>query len=58
MILDGYDANDLPVNSFTPTYCVNVDNIDEYYSPDQEFAPAAEWNIQTVDEYNAAHAND
>lgn len=57
-ILNGFDANNLPANSFTPTYCVNVDNIDEYYDPDLAFAPAAEWNIQNIDEYNAAHAND
>lgn len=55
-ILDGYDANDLPVNSFTPTYCVNVDNVDEYYDSNLEFAPPIKWNIQTIDEYNAANA--
>lgn len=56
-ILDGYDANNLPANSFTPTYCVNVDNIDDYFDPNLEFAPMAEWNIQNIDEYNAANAN-
>lgn len=56
-ILDGVDYNDLPANSYTPTYCVNVDNIEEYYDPDLAFAPAVEWNIQTTDEYNAANAN-
>lgn len=55
-ILNGFDANDLPVNSFTPTYCVNVDNVDEYYDPDLEFAPAIEWKIKTISEYNAANA--
>ena len=54
-ILDGYDANNLPANSFTPTYCVNVDNVEEYYDPDAEFAPPMEWNIQNIDEYNAAN---
>ena len=55
-ILDGADYNDLPINSYTPTYCVNVDNISEYYDPSLEFAPMLDWEIQTTDEYNAAAA--
>ena len=57
MILDGYDANNLPASSYTPTYCVNVDNINQYYDPNLEFAPAVPWNIMTIDEYNAYNAN-
>jgi ribose transport system substrate-binding protein len=57
-IQNGYDANNLPANSFTPTYCVNVDNIDQYYDPALQFAPMQDWNVQNIDEYNAAHAND
>jgi ABC-type sugar transport system substrate-binding protein len=55
-ILGGADYNDLPANSYTPTYCVNVDNIDEYYEPDLEFAPMLDWKVQTIDEYNAEAA--
>lgn len=55
-ILDGFDANNLPANSYTPTYCVNVDNVDEYYDPDLAFAPMVDWEIQNIDEYNAANA--
>ncbi|SHH72909.1 substrate-binding protein domain-containing protein [Sporobacter termitidis DSM 10068] len=55
-ILDGFDANDLPANSYTPTYCVNVDNVDQYYDPNLEFAPMLDWTLQTIDEYNAANA--
>lgn len=55
-ILDGADYNDLPANSYTPTYCVNVDNIDQYYDPALEFAPMLDWEIQTIEEYNAANA--
>jgi ABC-type sugar transport system substrate-binding protein len=55
-ILGGADYNDLPANSYTPTYCVNVDNIDEYYDPSLEFAPMLDWKVQTVTEYNAANA--
>jgi ribose transport system substrate-binding protein len=55
-ILDGADYNDLPANSYTPTYCVNVDNINEYYDPDLEFAPMLDWEIMTIEEYNAANA--
>ena len=57
MILDGYDANNLPASSYTPTYCVNVDNINQYYDPSLEFAPAVPWNVMTIDEYNAFNAN-
>lgn len=56
-ILDGADYNDLPANSYTPTYCVNIDNIDKYYDPNLEFAPMLDWKVQTVEEYNAANAN-
>ncbi len=55
-ILGGADYNDLPANSYTPTYCVNIDNIDKYYDPNLEFAPMLDWKIQTVEEYNAANA--
>ena len=57
MILDGYDANNLPASSYTPTYCVNVDNINQYYDPNLEFAPAVPWNVMTIDEYNTFNAN-
>ena len=57
MILDGYDANNLPASSYTPTYCVNVDNINEYYDPALEFAPAVPWDVMTIDEYNEYNAN-
>ena len=56
-ILDGWDANDLPVASYTPTYCVNVDNINEYYDPKLEFAAAVPWDFMTIAQYNAANAN-
>ena len=55
-ILDGFDANNLPVASYTPTYCVNVDNINEYYDPKLEFAPALPWDFMTIEQYNAANA--
>ena len=57
-ILDGYDANNLPANVFTPTGCINVDNVEEYYDPNEEFPPQDPWELQTIDEYNAAHADD
>ena len=56
-ILDGADYNDLPANSYTPTYCVNVDNVHEYYDPNLMFAPALPWHVQTVAQYNAENAN-
>lgn len=56
-ILDGYDANNLPANVFTPTGCINVDNVDEYYDPNEEFPPQEPWTLQNIDEYNAANAD-
>jgi len=56
-ILDGWDANNLPAASYTPTYCVNVDNIHEFYDPSLEFAPALPWDFMTIEEYNAFNAN-
>jgi ribose transport system substrate-binding protein len=54
-ILGGADYNNLPANSYTPTYCVNVDNVEEVFDPTLEFAPMQPWKIQTIDEYNAAN---
>ena len=50
---NGFDANNLPASSYTPTYCVNVDNINEYYDPDYAFALSMPWSVMTIDEYNA-----
>lgn len=51
---EGFDANNLPATSYTPTYCINVDNIDEFYTdPEALFAPMQPWDIQTIDQYNA-----
>lgn len=54
---EGFDANNLPATLYTPSDCVNVDNIDEFYNPNLLFAPAQDWKIMTIDEYNAANAN-
>ena len=56
-IFNGFDANDLPASSYTPTYCVNVDNVNNYYNPDLKFAPALPWDVETVDQYNTRNAN-
>ena len=56
-ILDGWDANNMPASSYTPTYCVNVDNINEFYDPNLEFAASVPWTALTIDEYNAENAN-
>ena len=56
-ILNGFDSNNLPASSYTPTYCVNVDNINTYYDPAYAFALSAPWSVMTIEEYNAANAN-
>jgi ribose transport system substrate-binding protein len=55
IIDEGFDANNLPATSYTPTYCVTVDNIAEYYDPDALFAPMQPWDVMTIDEYNSAN---
>ena len=50
------DCNDLPENSFTPTYCVTPENVDEVYTEGNLYADPMEWQIQTTDEYNEANA--
>ena len=56
-IMSGFDANNLPVNSFTPTYTVTAENIDQVWTEGQPYASMLEdWHLQTIDEYNAANA--
>ncbi len=50
-----WDSNNLPGVMYTPTYCVNVDNINEAWDGSAPFAQAGEWVQQTIDEYNAAN---
>ncbi|SHI14436.1 ribose transport system substrate-binding protein [Sporobacter termitidis DSM 10068] len=52
---EGFDANNLPATSYTPTYVISVDNIKQYYDPNRLFAPMLPWDIQTIDQYNAAN---
>jgi len=54
-ILDGeLDGNNLPATSYTPTYAVTPDNIDQVWDGSAAFAAASEWHVQTIDEYNAS----
>ena len=56
-ILDGdIDGNNLPAASYTPTNCVNVDNIRDFYNPDSEFPESIPWQVISIDEYNAIAA--
>jgi len=55
-ILDGkLDGNNLPATSYTPTYAVTPENIDEVWDGSAAFAAASEWEVQTIDDYNAAN---
>lgn len=56
MFAEGFDANNLPANSFTPTMAIHAGNVDEYYDANAPFAKAGPWDIQTTEEYNAANA--
>ena len=56
-IMNGFDANDLPANSYTPTYVISKDNVEQVYTPGDKFAVSLEpWKIMTTEEYNAANA--
>lgn len=55
MYAEGFDANNLPVNSFTPTMAIHAGNVDEYYDAARPFAKAGDWDIMTIEEYNAAN---
>ncbi|QSX09419.1 sugar ABC transporter substrate-binding protein [Alkalibacter rhizosphaerae] len=55
MYAEGFDANNLPSNSFTPTMAIHAGNVDEYYDANAAFALAGEWDIMTIEEYNAAN---
>ncbi len=53
---NGYDANDLPANSYTPTYTVTAENVDEVWTEGQAYADMLEeWELQTTEEYNEAN---
>ena len=56
IINDGFDANDLPANSYTPTYVVTADNVDDVYTEGDAFARSlTPWKILTTEEYNAQY---
>lgn len=56
IISEGFDANDIPANSYVPTYVVTPDNVDEVYTPGDVFCKSLEpWSILTTEEYNAQY---
>jgi ribose transport system substrate-binding protein len=59
MYSEGYDANNMPATSFTPTEVISIENVDKYYDPNEPFARLLNaWSPITIDEFNALHAND
>ena len=56
-IINGFDAQDLLANSFTPTYAVTAENVDDVWNESQTYAAMADgWKVMTTDEYNEANA--
>ncbi|MDR2743552.1 MAG: sugar ABC transporter substrate-binding protein [Treponema sp.] len=56
---EGFDANNMPATSFTPTEVISIENVDKYYDPNEPFAKLVNpWSPITIDEYNTIHAND
>lgn len=55
MYAEGFDANNLPANEYTPTMCINAGNVDDYYDASKPFALAGDWEMMTIEEYNEAN---
>jgi ribose transport system substrate-binding protein len=55
---EGYDANNLPSTSFTPTEVIHAGNVDAFYDESDPFAKVGPWEPITIDEYNRLHANE
>jgi ribose transport system substrate-binding protein len=55
---EGYDANNLPSTSFTPTEAIHAGNVDQFYDESDPFAKVGAWAPVTIDEYNRLHANE
>ncbi len=59
IVEEGYDAQDLPANTFQPTYAVTIDNVDEVWEDGQPYAsPLEDLEILTTEEYNEKNADD
>lgn len=56
MFEEGFDANNMPVNEYTPTMAIHAGNVADYYDADKPFALSGEWEMMTIEEYNAANA--
>lgn len=54
---EGFDAGDMPANSFTPTIAITIENVDEYYDAELDFAKFAPWTPLTTQEYNDLNEN-
>lgn len=50
-----FNGNNLPATSYTPTYAVTAENIDEVWDGEAAFAAMQPWDVQTIDDYNAAN---
>jgi ribose transport system substrate-binding protein len=50
---EGYDADNMPIDSNLPAICINKDNVDKYYDPSQPFVKPVEHEFKTIDELMA-----
>jgi hypothetical protein len=51
-----FDANNMPVNSFTPVGIITKENVGNYYNPNGVYGKPQPWKMVTIDEYNASSA--
>ena len=56
-IMNGYDANDMLVNNYNPTYTICAENVDQVWSEGQVYAALLEDpHVLSTAEYSAANA--
>ena len=50
---NGYDANNLPANSYSSGAVIHAGNVDQFYIADSEFCAPGPFKFITIDEWNA-----
>jgi len=47
---EGYDANNLPIETTYPAHSINATNVEEFYDPDSDFAKPMSLEFRTIDQ--------
>ena len=54
LFADGLDMNNIVPNTYTPTIAITMENIGDFYDPNEPLAGGLQYALQTVDDYNAS----